>query len=235
VLDAVAIMSLPMKEVIKRYPVVTALAYLSAVSVGLFFVGVIFYGTTKFWFLNWNLFLAWLPLLFAWLLTKFLKHGRWLSWQGIVLSFLWLGFLPNSFYIISDLVHLQLASAATALYYTVLILSFGINGLLLGYTSLYLLHKEFEARVGKDYAAVFASIVLLLCSFAIYLGRYLRWNTWDVLVNPAGVLFDVSDRIINPAAHELTFRITLLLFILLGSLYIVARQFVSALRGMDHE
>lgn len=224
-----------MKAVIERYPVVTALAYLSGVSVGLFLVGVFFYGTTRFWFLNWNLFLAWLPLLFAWLLIRFLKQGRWLSWQGILLSFLWLGFLPNSFYIISDLVHLQLATVSTALYYTVLILSFGLTGILLGYTSLYLLQKEFSRRIGPRNAALVSAFVLLLCSFAIYLGRYLRWNTWDVLINPAGILFDVSDRIINPSAHELTFRITLLFFILLGSLYVVAWQFVKALRHPAHD
>lgn len=222
------------RDTLKRNRVVASLAYLSAISVGLFLVGVILYDTTRFWFLNWNLFLAWLPLLFAWLLVRFLKVGRWFSWQGIILTFLWLGFLPNSFYIISDLVHLQHATSSTALYYTVLILSFGINGLLLGYTSLYLLHKEFIKRIGKNYAWFVVSAALLLCSFAIYLGRYLRWNTWDVLVNPAGILFDVSDRIINPSAHEQTFRITILLFVLLGSLYMVAWQLVMALRSTAH-
>lgn len=217
---------------IGRYRVVGALAYLSLVSVGLFITGVIFYHSSRFWFLNWNLVLAWLPLLFAWLLVQHISRHPWMSWQGITLTFLWLGFLPNSFYIISDLVHLQYATSANALYYTILILSFGISGLLLGFTSLYVLHKQLIKRAGQRNAAVVVSAILFLCSFAIYLGRYLRWNTWDVLINPAGILFDVSDRIINPSAHEQTFRITLLLFILLGSLYIVIWQFISAIKRL---
>jgi uncharacterized membrane protein len=74
------------------------------------------------------------------------------------------------------------------------------------------------------------AIILLLCSFAIYLGRYLRWNTWDILVNPAGILFDVSDRFINPAAYPRTFSTTACFFVLLGSAYVFVWSAVAAIR-----
>jgi uncharacterized membrane protein len=111
-----------------------------------------------------------------------------------------------------------------------MILSFSLNGYLLGFTSIFLLHQQLVKRLKSRQAHLLIAAILLLCSFAIYLGRYLRWNTWDVILNPAGLLFDVSDRIINPAAHTQTFITTFSFFILLGSLYIVLWQMAAALR-----
>lgn len=211
------------------------LAVSSLSSLVLYFIGYIFYLDTKFWFLSWNLFLAWLPVLFAYLLIEHLKMAVWSSWQGIVYSFLWLGFLPNSFYIASDFVHLQYANNSTILYYTALLLSFTISGLLLGFTSLFMVHKRLLDRLANRTAHLVIALVLLACSFAIYLGRYLRWNTWDVLINPAGILFDVSDRLINPAAHEQTFRITVILFIVLGTTYYCVWQLTQILRNSKNQ
>jgi uncharacterized membrane protein len=84
---------------------VLALLLSSGVSVLLYGARFLRYDTPNWWFLNWNLFLAWLPLLFAWWLIKWLRKQPWLSWQGITLTVLWLAFLPNSFYISSDLIH----------------------------------------------------------------------------------------------------------------------------------
>jgi len=184
--------------------------------------------------LNWNLFLAWLPLLFAWWLMKWVAKNPWISWQGMGLTLLWLGFLPNSFYLVSDLIHLQTTLASNVFYDVVLLVSFAWNGLVLGFFSLYLVHRLLIKRIEWRYAHLLIAGVLLLCSFAIYLGRYLRWSTWDVLVNPAGILFDVSDRIINPEAHGQTFTTTLTFFLLLGSMYLVLWQFVGVIREQKH-
>ena len=84
-----------------------SLAMLSLVSVGFFVVGAIENHSLVFWFLVWNLFLAWLPLLFVlWLLPVIKRYG-WTSWSGILLTLLWINFLPNSFYMVSDFIHLQ--------------------------------------------------------------------------------------------------------------------------------
>lgn len=214
--------------------VVLTLLFSSFVSVFLFLARATHYNTTHYWFLNWNLILAWLPLFIAWRLCKKLKHQSWLSWQNITLSILWLGFLPNSFYISSDLIHLQTAAASNILYDTAMLLSYSLNGYLLGFTSLFLIHRQLIKRTRAQYAHALIAAALLLCSFAIYLGRYLRWNTWDVLINPAGVLFDVSDRILNPASHPQTFVTTLSFFALLGSIYVVVWQMAKALGQKQH-
>ncbi len=202
--------------------------FASTISVALFIARSLNYGSHEYWFLNWNLFLAWLPLYFAWQLEKRLKSEPWSSWQNFGLTFLWLAFLPNSFYVASDLVHLPLFSLNTLLYDVVMLLSYSLNALLLGFISLFIVHRLLYLRI-KQRSHFFIGAVLFLCSFAIYLGRYLRWNTWDVLVNPAGLLFDVSDRVINPSSHPQTFVTTLGFFALLGSTYIVIWQIVMAL------
>lgn len=201
----------------------------SAVSVGLYFIGILYYGAWPFWFLNWNLFLAWVPLLLSISLVHYLKNSPWVSWQGFLITILWLLFLPNSFYLMTDLVHLGIVGSDTLVYYAVLLFSFAVNGMILGYTSLYHVHKQLEARIGRK-SHFTAGGILLACSFAIYLGRYLRWNTWDIVANPAGVLFDVSDRIINPVSHGQTFQVTALFFVLIGSLYILFWKTLQMLR-----
>lgn len=199
------------------------------VSVGYLAAKIISAQSWDYAFLLWNLTLAVFPLLFATTLVVSLNKRRWLSWQNMSLSFLWLIFLPNSFYLASDLIHLRNSSQATVLFDVVMLLSFSFNGFVTGMISLYLVHRELYKRFWAKQTHVLITIVLLAASFAIYLGRNLRWNTWDVLLNPAGLLFDVSDRIINPTNHPQAFSATFGFFILLGSIYIVLWQFARAL------
>lgn len=184
----------------------------------------------EYWYLNWNLVLAWLPLLFSVILVGRLRRNGWSSWQNIVLTMLWLGFLPNSFYIITDFIHLQHTLNTTLLYDVVLILSFTLNGLLLGYISTFMVYDELKKRFSTNVTNVIIGGIFLACSFAIYLGRYLRWNTWDVIINPAGLLFDVSDRFINPGAHGQTFSTTALFFVFITGTYYIARELVTIMQ-----
>lgn len=209
------------------------LAASSAVSVGFVIVRVLSAGNTTYAFMVWNLLLAWLPLLFAWLLVKRLQTTRWLSWKNLLLTFLWFGFLPNTFYIVSDFVHLKNTGSISILFDTVMFASFAWNGFILGYMSLYLIHREVRKRYGRRAGHIVVATVLLLCSFAIYLGRYLRWNSWDILVNPAGLIFDVSDSFINPGAHPNAFTTTLMFFVLLTSIYAVSYELIATLTRSD--
>jgi len=205
------------------------LVLLSLLSGGFFAVGVLENHSFAFWYLAWNLFLAWLPLVFVLLLLPVIKTRGWTSWLGIGLTVLWLGFLPNSFYMVSDFIHLQDYERVNMVFDTVMFASFVFTGILIGYTSLYMVHLEFLKRIKKSSAWAWIAAVLALSSFAIYLGRDLRMNSWDILVNPAGILFDVSDPIVNPRAHGLAFTTTLTFFIFLTTIYVAIWHLVGAI------
>lgn len=212
------------------------LILLSLISVGFFFVGAYENRDLQFWYLIWNLVLAWLPLVFVlWLLPVIRRYG-WTSWLGIVLTLLWLNFLPNSFYMVSDFIHLQDYSRVNIVFDAVMFASFVLTGLLVGFTSLYLVHLELIKRIKKVNAWGWVSLVLGLCSFAIYLGRDLRMNSWDILTNPAGILFDITDPIVNPRTHALAFTTTLTFFIFLSTMYVVVWHLVRqvARHGGSH-
>ena len=212
------------------------LVLLTLVSVGFFVVGAIENRSLVFWYLIWNLFLAWLPLVFVlWLLPVIRRYG-WTSWLGILLTLLWLNFLPNSFYMVSDFIHLQDYSRINIVFDAVMFAAFVITGLLVGFTSLYLIHLELIKRIKRVNAWGWMSLVLALCSFAIYLGRDLRMNSWDILTNPAGILFDVTDPIVNPRAHVLAFTTSLTFFVFLITMYVVVWHLVRqvARNGAAH-
>lgn len=206
-----------------------ALVLSNFLSIALYVVRTIDAGNNRHAYFLWNLTLAWLPVLFAWMLGRRLKSGTWLSAGNIVLTLLWLGFLPNSFYLASDLIHLGETGEVSLLYDAVMFLSFIFNGFIAGFLSLLLVHGFLLERVRRRDAHFIISLVLLLCGFAIYLGRYLRWNTWDVLLSPAGILFDVSERVINPIEHPQAFMTTFTFFALLGTMYIVVFHLVVGL------
>ncbi len=215
------------REFLSKYGFILSLIYLSFVSVVFFVGGAISNQSWELWYLLWNLFLAWLPLLFALWLVNMLKRKLWSSAQGTILSLLWLAFLPNSFYMVSDYLHLQDYQRVDIVYDTVTFTTFVLTGLFLGYASLFLIHLQLVRRLRNQMSAWLAiGAVLLLCSFAIYLGRDLRLNTWDLLVSPAAILFDVSDIFLNPADHLHAFTTTVSFFVFLLSVYIVVWQFV---------
>jgi len=202
-----------------RERIVASFGLLTLVSVALFSVGAVANRSLEFSYLLWNLFLAWTPLFFGILLLQLLRTRLWSSWLPLVVTLLWLLLLPNSFYMISDYIHVQDVARADLLYDTVMFTSFIFTGVLVGFSSLHLVHSELRKRLSARAAGGCIAAILFLCSFAIYLGRDLRWNSWDVLTNPAGILFDISDHLVHPLQSGDMYTITFSFFVLLGSLY----------------
>jgi len=176
-------------------------------------------GTTRYWFIPENLLLAWAGLAFGWLLVRKLQTKRWLSWQNIVLSVLWLFFLPNTWYVITDYLHVYATGEISQLYDIVLVGTLVIVGFTLGFTSLYLVHREILKRLSSAQALAVIELVILFSSFAIYLGRILRWNSWDLVTNTSGLIINVSDRVSDPAGNPHALNITGLFFVLLSVIY----------------
>ncbi|MEZ4686724.1 MAG: DUF1361 domain-containing protein [Bacteroidia bacterium] len=140
-------------------------------------------GQVLFLFLVWNLFLAWIPLLISSGL-KTLKNGAffWLI--------PWLLFLPNAPYIITDLFHLR-PRPEVPYWFDLLILSASaITGLMLGLRSLMQVDRLFRSQLPSWFSSLMVLGICLLTGFGIYLGRFQRWNSWDLATRPVDLLGD---------------------------------------------
>jgi len=197
-----------------------ALGCSSLASILLFVIGAISNHSFAFDYLIYNLSLAWIPLVLTLGIVRMLRTHVWSSWPTFILTLFWLGFLPNTFYMISDYIHLQQVAPSSLLYDVIMFSSFILNAFILGLVSLYTIHMELRKRMTLQGSWVMFTAIVLLTSYAIYLGRDLRWNTWDVLLNPASILFDVSDGLLHPASHSDMFSITFGFSLLIGSIYI---------------
>lgn len=200
---------------------IMSVALLCLISLALLMARILTSDSMRYIFLFWNLVLAIIPPLVGYLLYQRVKAHGWLEWKQVVLTVVFLAFLPNSFYLVTDFIHLRETYEASLMYDVVLLTSFMISGLVLGYSAVYMMHKSLKTRLSEEKAYISVLVLFLAISFAIYLGRFTRWNTWDLLFQPAGLLFDVSDRFINPAVHTDTYMVTSVIFLVLTSVYIV--------------
>ena len=197
-----------------------AAGLLSALCLSFYLVRVIVTGSWHFIFVPENLALAWLALAISWVLCQQLKVRSWHSWQNILLSLLWLFFLPNTWYVLTDFVHVDATGEISQLYDIVMMSSLVFAGFTLGFASLRLIHGEFLKRRSQVWAWWVVGGILLLSSFAIFIGRDLRWSTWDVVTNPTSVILNVSDQVVDPFGHPRGINVTSLFFVLLGTLYL---------------
>ncbi len=216
-----------------RKQFVLALIASSAVSVCFFLYAAWRNQSLEFDYLIWNLFLAWIPLLLAYWLTLILRRKLWSSWEALGVSVLWLLFLPNSFYMISDFIHLLDVQRVDVLYDALMFTSFIYTSVILGMTSLILIHIQLKKRLSRVAADAWMVLTIFVCSFAIYVGRDLRWNSWDVLTNPGGLLFDISDRLIRPADYPQMFVTVISFFVLLLSMYVLVWRGIHLVKSQS--
>ncbi|MEL7534877.1 MAG: DUF1361 domain-containing protein [Bacteroidota bacterium] len=180
-------------------PVFLFYGLISAASVGLLLYRVWMSGSATFLFLGWNLFLAWIPFLISnWLVSKPERK----SWMIVLALGAWLPFFPNAPYILTDLFHLRARPGVPLWLDLILLISFAWTGLLLGLNSLRQIQVWLFDRWGAGWSWISVSVVLLLSSFGVYLGRYLRWNSWDILQRPGELIADIFDIILHPFVHD---------------------------------
>jgi uncharacterized membrane protein len=164
-----------------------ALLFASVVSVVLVGLCVVWTKNFHYGLLVWNLFLAWLPLAFALLARDAVRARPQQTWRFYGLSGLWLLFFPNAPYIFTDLIHLWTSFHLQFWIDLTLILLFALTGLVLGFVSLYLMQSVVARRFGRAASWLFVALAAGFCSFGIYLGRFLRFNSWDVFLCPGKI------------------------------------------------
>jgi uncharacterized membrane protein len=184
-------------------------------------------GELHYLFLLWNIFLAWIPFAISSLFSKLANMAR--VKQAFVFC-CWLAFFPNALYIVTDLVHLGRESSVPKWFDAVLIFSSSMVGLMMAFISLYRIENYLRRTVHKNVHAATIIFILFLGSFGVYLGRFLRWNSWDILSNPFKLLLSIFQRVSSPFEHTQTWGVTVVFTVFFYLLYISIKKLPGYLR-----
>jgi uncharacterized membrane protein len=218
----------------RRLATLIGLGLGSLFCVALVLVRNVYTGNVNFRYLIWNLFLAWIPFgLAVFVYDRWRRRGVGLTL--LVLGGLWLLFFPNAPYIATDFVHLQHDPLAPFWYDAVTIALFAWMGLLLGFASLYLMQTVVRQWRGPVAGWIFAVVAIGLGSLGIYLGRFLRLNSWDALEHPS-VLPRIAHAVArDPFAYQEAIAVTVLFTLALTFAYFLLYSFAASGFELDAE
>lgn len=193
-----------------EWALLVVLCLSSGLSAAMYLARVWYTESFLFFFLNWNLLLAWIPFGVAVMIHTLSRNAKRSLIPLALLFVVWLLFFPNAPYLVSDLMHLAPRQNVPLWYDAMLLFSYAWNGLILGFASLWLIQQLVTERLGMAAGWLLVMATLLAAGFGIYLGRFERWNSWDVLVDPIGRFGDIFTGLLNPLAYPRAIVVTLL-------------------------
>lgn len=200
---------------------ITYSCLISGLALVLFIIRVLYTKNYTYLFLTWNLLLALIPFGISLILIAIEKARIKIRIIKTILTFVWLIFLPNTFYILTDFIHLRAHVEITIWFDLILISSFCFAGVYLGIVSLEIFNHLYLRSLSRSSKILINSAILVLCSYGIYLGRFLRWNSWDILYNPINLISDFVESLRYPQ----TYLFTILFTVLMGVIILGYRSF----------
>jgi uncharacterized membrane protein len=210
----------------RRIAAVGSLLLCSGFALALLVARVVYTDSTQYRNLAWNLALAWAPFLLA--LVVYERHRAGARPLALLApGFLWLLFLPNAPYLLTDVFLIRFLGGVPIWFDVVLVTAFAWTGLLLGFTSLFLVHTVARAVAGSRAGWTIVLAAIALSSFGIYLGRFLRWNSWDFLVQPTVLAASIGDHLTDPLATTKLLGMTVLLAGFLTAGYLALYSFLG--------
>jgi len=183
----------------------------------------VYTGGLTFAFLVWNLFLAFVPYFLSYALTL---RPAWIKnkWKFATVFIVWLLFVPNSFYMLTDLFHLYDSYSVPRWFDLLLIFCFAWNALLMGILSVRHMEKITQAIWRYRFDWLFVYPVMLLNALGIYIGRYLRFNSWDVISSPFRLMADMLHILLHPVYYKNAWAMVLCFSFFLSILYMTLRR-----------
>lgn len=210
-----------MRTKLKRFSETEKLLALSVLfTLVLLLIRVIITGDDAYMFFPWNLFLAALPLV----CSRQLKKQGHFTFKAFMLLGVWLLFFPNAPYIITDLFHFSERPPVPYWYDLTLIISGAWAGTAMGFVSLMHVEKFLAPLIKPKWRMPAVLLVILLCSYGIYLGRYLRYNSWDIVSRPFDLAHITAVRFISPWNYPEFAGFTFLFSVLLGLMYFTVKR-----------
>ncbi|MFB6455675.1 DUF1361 domain-containing protein [Chitinophaga sp. Hz27] len=175
--------------------------------------------------LVWNLFLAYIPFAMTnWMERNPSEIKHRLNWY--ICFVVWLLFIPNAPYIITDLFHL-FDGGVPVWFELFLICSFAFSGMLMGYMSIRSMEKMWSNRYTRWPAWLFSFPVLFLSSLGVYIGRYLRYNSWDIVKDPVTLSKDLIALFTHPWENRHAWAFTICMGVFLSLMYPLVKQRLS--------
>ena len=181
--------------------------------------------TLDYSFYGWNTFLAAIPYAVSTQLVKMKK----INLIAVILLFVWLAFFPNAPYMITDLLHYEERLPVPFWFDILLVISAAWNGLILGLISLMnveIFLSQFLKPVWIK-LSVFAS--LLLCGYGVFIGRFLRFNSWDILTDPRILVYSSAHHVLLPQRYPKLWVFTILFAVLLTVIYFTLKKLPQVL------
>lgn len=181
---------------------------------------VVFTGSQYYIFLIWNIFLAFVPFVISGALVRFLSDKKKYLSFIIVGGILWLFTFPNAPYLVTDVIHLRQNHMAPVWFDAMLLFVCAWIGMIFALYSLEHIEKVLLAFFSKIKSQIILAILILISSFGIYVGRFLRWNSWDVVASPNSLSKDIWIILSHPSLHLEAYGLTFSMFLFIGLSYI---------------
>ncbi len=196
---------------------------LSILFIGLLIVlRIIYSGNLRYVSMCWNIFLAWIPYVLSGYCREVKDKA---AWKQLFLFISWLLFLPNALYMVTDLIHLGSGTNVPLWYDAVLLFASAFIGVMMAFISIQKVKVYLEKKFSTEKMKFFIPAILFLASFGVYLGRFERWNSWDVIHNPLGLTASILDCFTSPVDN---YKVWLITFILTG-IYSMLYLFITLL------
>jgi uncharacterized membrane protein len=172
--------------------------------------------------LNWNLFLAWIPAGLSLIAYNVYRKGSCFgAFVALGCAAVWLLFFPNAPYLLTDLVHLQPRESVPYWLDQMIYLAYAWTGCYLGLVSLLLMQALVRRSLNRWVGWLFTLTAIVLSGFGIYLGRFERYNSWDLFFQPKLIVREVADWFLRPRHNTETFLFSLIFSVFFGMLYLV--------------
>ncbi len=204
----------------KRWSVENMLSLSVAFTLLLLGLRLLYWQQFTFLFYVWNLFLAVIPLL----LSRHITRCYSLNFKSVCLLGCWVLFLPNAPYIVTDIFHFFERPPVPAWYDLLLVTSAAWNGLIIGMVSLLQVESFLRRQLPGKSVNLLMTLIIFACSFGIFLGRFLRFNSWDVVTDTSHLFHSLAYQVFYPFQNVKTWAFTVLFGALLALVYQTIRR-----------
>jgi len=180
-------------------------------------------------FYYWNIFLAIIPYCCSRLLNK--KQS--VNFKTVCILAVWLLFFPNAPYIITDIFHFEKRPPIPFWFDLTIVVTGAWNGLLLGILSLMQVEKWLSGKLSRKLLRIFVLLCIALSGYGVYIGRFLRYNSWDILTRPLVIIYSFGNQIIHPHQHIGVWSFTVVFSLMMVIIYETLKQLPVWVSGTE--